>query len=166
MGACTKEVDLRTKGHTITEKLMALEYLDSNQRVYDGRLIPHYSEVAETIGIDKQLLHQWWKRRDKIMEQGKDHLELSQGVKAFKLNSLTDKAIKVLQARDFTADSLRDITQALKTFIQYGRLLSNQSTANSEVQHNHTGRVEYITPDTEVNFEKEAEDAEFTVEKS
>lgn len=156
-----KEVDLRERGHTINERLEALEFLDANRRVYGGKLIPHYSEVAELLGIDKQLLHQWWKRREKIMERGKDHLELSQGVKAFKLNTLTDKAIKVLKSRDFTEDSLRDITQALKTFIQYGRLLSNQSTANSAIEHKHSGTVEYVVPDTEIEYEK-VEDADFT----
>ena len=161
MGVSNKEVDLRRK-YNIGEQLQALEFLDSNRRVYDGKLIPHYTEVAELMDIDKQLLHLWWKQRDRIMERGKNHLELSQGVKAFKLNSLTDKAIAVLKERDFSVDSLKDVTQALKTFIQYGRLLANKSTANSEVKHNHSGRVEYVTPDTEISYEKESEDAQFT----
>lgn len=138
------------RSYHIAEKLNALSFLNSSQRLYQGNLTPAYSKVGQDLDIHPAVLRDWWHKRDKLLLAGRKHLELSQQIKAVQLSALLDKSMKslegVLDDGGFTKKDLKSLTSAMTALAQNSRLFENKSTKN--VEHQHRGKIAYTMPDS------------------
>ena len=125
----------KIKKYTIDEKLLAIAFLESTQREFDGVMTPQYSQVSELLGMPPTNLKYYWKNKTIIEQQAKvilDDLPRSVAMK------ISIELLHLIHSLEGTYDDMsnRDKIQLLNTYITKMRLLIGKSTENVAVNYN------------------------------
>ena len=116
--------------YAIGDKILALGFLDSTQREFNGEMVPEYSKTSQLLIIPESTLRNWWKQQASIYTLGQLALRELPNALSIKLIGSAFKVIAALEKKGYNTMGARDLNSLLNTYITKFRLLSGGSTAN------------------------------------
>jgi hypothetical protein len=126
--------------------LMFLEVFQGEDK--DGNLIPKYANVGKMLGIPRNTLHDWWRKREEI--QAQQSTLMSKGMDYISTGMMVEMIRMLKSLGNVDYDDMIHNSSDMKNFIQLMnmmtnkiRLFTNQSTSN--VAHAH--QVEMVIPE-------------------
>lgn len=131
------------QNYTVTEKIIAISFLDASRRQYGDELVPSYAENSRLLNVPESTLRHWWRNREEIHGLSEALVEDLPRAAVFELSVGIMKILRALDIKGYENMSTRDLTGLLNTYISKLRLLTGKGAV---VDHKHTHRLEPVPP--------------------
>ncbi len=115
-------------------KQLAIIRLYGTMRKFGDKILPHFSRVAASLGVEKYTLHRWWQYKEEILSTQPDALfshlvEVSKGKVKLALTLVHTELLSRVQDPISVADlSVAELLKIEKTLFNDDRILNGLPT--------------------------------------
>jgi hypothetical protein len=122
----------------VAYKQLAIALLTGSMRNYKEKYVPKFTEIGDLLGVPKETLHNWWQKKDEILDQKSDSLlDHLTGIAKEKVKialTITISAIleKLKDEESIEKMSMKELLMIQKQLMQDDKILNGTGRRNND----------------------------------